>query len=187
VTGKTNEYYETYCVAENAIRSVLPNVRVSGPSIASYVEPQVQGLLDYCSGTIDPAYIPATSCRSCQVNVLNWHANLPDPGDKPIDPSDPPNSFESVAAHVQHAHTAWIDNPDYAALAIKKLYFFEGLGSGYDDFHRPGEAVRYLQIFEDAGVDGAIRGCWGKECFDQSVAGLYNGPIIYEDPDTGSI
>jgi len=187
VTGKTNEYYETYCVAENAIRAVLPGARVAGPSFATYLAPKVQGLLDYCRGVVDPGYSPVTSCNRCRVDVLNWHANLADRTGEPIDPADPPYGFEAVAASVSHAHEAWIDNPTYADLGIEKLYFFEGTGSGYDDFHRPGEAVRYLQTFEDSGVDGAVRGCWNEECFDQSVAGLYNGPAVVEDPETGEV
>lgn len=146
------DFYEIYRHAYRAIRRARgPGIPIEGPSYALYSLPSIRAFLDYCVA------------NNLEVNYLSWHEL-----DKDTNPA-------LIAKDVAEVRQLIAQNPKYRALKISKIQINETVGQSAQ--YRPGEITGYLYYLEQAGVDGACKGCWwdtsGRmNCFNKSIDGL---------------
>jgi len=149
--GTREQLYETYRIAENALRDVLgPGVLVAGPSTYGWESDWIVGLLDWCLA------------RGCQVNVLSWHELSA-------------GSIPAIEQRVAIAREALQRSPRYRALRIRELHVNEATTP--QDQYRPGELLGVLHYLEAGGADAAARTCWkdlsgGDNCYNDTLDGL---------------
>jgi len=159
--GNEDDLFRVFQVAEQAIRAVLPDALISGPSFATYNFERIRRFLDFCLQA------------DCRVNVLSWHELL---GQGSLD--DPGYDISEVADHLREARQAFLDDPRYAPLELQQIQINEYLGR--PDQYRPGEIVAYLSALEAGGADAAAKTCWQREdgssvnCFNGSLDGLFS-------------
>lgn len=99
--GTELQYHQTFVAAVEAIRTVLPKVRIAGPSWSSYNPEGTQRLLDYCLA------------HNCQFDVLSWH-ELFGQGTA----TDPGLDISAVTDHLMDARNRFVNAPQYAAISV---------------------------------------------------------------------
>lgn len=149
--GTEQQFFDTYAHAFRAIRSVAPGAIVGGPSLTSYNRDYIQRFLDSCKAA------------GVEVNFLSWHELRME------------NDIPAIKARISQARADWVNNRDYQALKIDKIYINEFLGELTED--RPGDLVGEFRALEDGKADGACKSCWNdyqgnNTCFDNSLTGL---------------
>ncbi len=145
------DFYEIYNHAYHSLRRAGgTSIPIEGPSYALYSLPAIRAFLDYCAA------------NNLEVNYLSWHE---------LDKDTNPALILQDVAEVKRL----IAEPKYSALKISKIQINETVGQSAQ--YHPGEITGYLYYLEQAGVDGACKGCWwdtkgGMNCFNGSIDGL---------------
>lgn len=132
---------EQFTVAHDAIRALLPDARIVGPSLAQYRLSSPQAPVDLRS-FLD--HMVANDLRF----DLSWHEIG---NSQPATISGDPRS---VASHVQSVRAAIADR----GLQDIRIHVNE-YGAAWN-FDQPGTHVGYLEALETAGVDVASMACW---------------------------
>lgn len=150
--GTREQYYETFRVAERALRRVLgADAFVIGPSTAGYHPEWFAGLAAWCH------------TRGCRIDGLSWH-ELPGPSGSGIPPID---------QHLTEMRRRHIDAPD-VDVGVRELHVNEALPE--TDQSYPGEQLGTLALLEAGGADAAARACWtiagSDSCYDNTLDGL---------------
>jgi xylan 1,4-beta-xylosidase len=152
-SGTDAQFNELYRRAYTIIRTELgPNVDVAGPSFSTYGRAKIEAFLEFCLA------------NGCEVNALVFHA---------LDSS--PAGLAAASANMRDARTAFMDNPRYAPLKIRRLLINELGGSIYT--RQPAGTLAHHAAFEAGGADAAARACWRNsanrsECYNGSLGGL---------------
>ena len=155
--GTADQYYQTFAVADAAIRSVLGSrARVSGPSISKFNWSWLRGLLMYCRA------------RRCRVDVLSWHE---------LEPA----GISSIAEHLELARSRLLDSRAFSSTLVRLIHVNEYVAAS--DALYPGELTAYLHELERGNADGAAMACWpdpsgGWACHQHTLDGLV-------DPQSG--
>lgn len=150
--GTREQYFETYRVAERALRRVLgADAFVIGPSTAGYHPDWFLGLEAWCHA------------RGCRVDGLSWH-ELPGPSGAGIPPID---------EHLAETRRRHIDAPE-VEVGVRELHVNEALPKSDQSY--PGEQLGTLALLEAGGADAAARACWtiagSDSCYDDTLDGL---------------
>lgn len=149
--GTREQFFETYRIAEQVIRSELgPEAMVVGPSTSRWLPEWTTGLVDFCLA------------RGCQVGALAWHE---------LDAG----SFPAVGERVRQARETLVENPRYAPVRIRELHVSEVV-SAYDSY-QPAEVIGSMHYLESGGADHSARACWtdpaGQDnCYNNTLGGL---------------
>ena len=132
---------EQFKVAHDAIRALLPDARIVGPSLAQYRLSSPQAPVDLRS------FLDYMVANDLQFD-LSWHEIG----------NSVPNSINgdprSIVSHVQSVRAAIADR----GLQDVRLHINE-YGAAWN-FDQPGSHVGYLEALETAGVDVASMACW---------------------------
>lgn len=149
--GTQAQYYQTYGIAQAAIRSVLGSSAVfAGPSVDGFRWSWLYGLLDYCRQ------------QRCRVDILTW-AELQ------------PAGINFISDHVGQARQRLLANRSLAPTGVRSIYVNEYLAQS--DALYPGSLVAYLDELERGGADTASMACWpytrgATTCNEQTLDGL---------------
>lgn len=150
------KFLETFKVAHDAIRSVVPGATISGPSLAaSYCPRRLRQFMDFCLH------------GGLKVDVLSLHM---------LDREDA--EFDAMKADIAQVRADFIKNPAYGAVGVKEIHVNE-YGANGPQSYRPGSILAFLRSMEEAGVVAACRACWDhpnapgvNSGFDGSLDGL---------------
>ena len=150
------KFLETFRVAHDAIRSVVPEAVISGPSLsASYCPYRLHQFMDFCLR------------HKLKVDVLSLHM---------LDREDA--GFDTMKSDLAQVRASFIENPAYAAVGVKEIHVNE-YGANSAQSYRPGSILAFLRSMEEAGVTAACRACWDhpdapgvNSGFDGSLDGL---------------
>ncbi len=151
--GTDAQFHETYRRAHAIIRAeVGASADVGGPSFGRYDRARIQAFLEFCLAS------------GCEVNVLIFHT---------LD--DTPEGLVAAVADAREARTAFLENPRYAPLRMRRIVINEIVGPTYT--RQPAGTLAHYAAFEHGGAAAAARGCWPttanvSECFDGSLDGL---------------
>ncbi len=132
-------FFETYRVAARAIREILPNHKIAGPSWSWYNKNDIKRFLDFC-------------VEKCEVNVLTWHEIN----------AWPFKGTAEIEQHLREMRREFLENPEYSSLKLKEIHINEFKAE--PDLYLPGETLAYLQALELGGADRASQSCWGDNC-----------------------
>ena len=133
-SGTAQQFFETYLHAFLAVRRALgPNAQLERPDFAFYDRVTIQQFLEYCLAS------------GCEVNALSWHA---------LNDAAPDRAFITA----KDARAAFVDNPRYAPLKIRRLDINEMVGSHL--ILQPAGTLAFYQQFELGGADEGNRSCW---------------------------
>ena len=150
--GIREQFYETFAVAERALREVLgPDARIVGPSTSMWRLDWIEGLADFCLE------------RGCRFDAVSWH-------DLPDDMRSLPRLSERV-----ESTRALLSQPRYQSLGVREFHVNEIMGRGIQ--FMPGAVVGYFSELESARADVAIKSCWPDSrdrvnCEGQTLDGL---------------
>ncbi len=130
-------FLETFKEAHDAIRAVVPDAVISGPSLAaSYCPYRLRQFMDYCRA------------HNLRVQVLSLHMLERDDGD-----------FDRMETDIAQVRADFITNPDYAPVGVQEIHVNE-YGAPGDQSYRPGSILAFLRAMESVGVAAACRSCW---------------------------
>ena len=136
-----------FLVTYQAIRSVLPNAQVIGPSTAEWLEtanPHMYSMVQFLDFAV---------ANHMSLAAMNWHYNGAIP--------------QIIEGEVAQARGLLAARP---ALGQPKIFINE---FGSEDTQRiPGWDVQYLAALTTAGVDSAGRSCWQSDCASPVLDGL---------------
>lgn len=157
--GTWDNFLATFKAAHDAIRDVVPNAIIAGPSTsADFPWPLLDRFMDYCL------------TEGLSVQILATHLF----GD-----TDP--SFEAMRDDLLKMRTDYIDNPTYAAVGTTHY-----MATEYGNpllVARPGSIAAQLRFMEAGLVDGAMRSTWdtldpgSNTAFDGSLGGLLTSDL----------
>jgi hypothetical protein len=151
--GTKAQYYETFRIADAAIRSVLGSgALVSGPGVSGFSWPWLEGLLNYCRA------------RKCRVDVLAWH-ELQAAG------------ISKISEHLKDARKRLLASSHLSVTHVRFIYISEYLAES--DALYPGELIAYLDQLERGGANGGAMACWAdpggsSACDQHTLDGLLN-------------
>jgi len=151
--GTREQFFETYAVAERALREELgPGAQLVGPNISHYDRAWLAAFLSFCRA------------RGCRVDALAWHER---PGRR--------RAIASIADHLRDARRRFVAGGDGQAVGVRALFIGE-VGSGIDQLG-PGEWLSYLAALERGRAAGAARACGAEpdgttNCYNASLDGL---------------
>jgi hypothetical protein len=169
-------FFESYAaVVDHFTRST--NFRQTdfvGPSIDKFDKTYLEEFMKYCRGKKQKLLNTegsGTPNRGCEVNYISWHAS-----DKYL------LNMSKVARDIEYVRKTYVDNPDWALLNIKGILITEI--NSKTEYFIPAAMMRQMNILEQAGADGAARGCFFDSCdTENSLGGLLkfvNGTNIYD-------
>jgi hypothetical protein len=158
---------QQFRVAHDAIRSVLPNAVIVGPSIATFDVDDRTALLNLKD------FLDSAAASALTFDVISWHELGTEFGSSDSDP-------DAIAQHVQTVRNLLAARP---SLGNPRLSINEYGAPWYQSV--PGASVRYFAALEKAGVDSAQHSCFpivetssaGTKSYDTctSQPGLLNG------------
>ena len=154
-----DDMHEQFRIAYEEIMALDPTAKVIGPSIGWYLSrpdpadleiTDIQRFLEYSEAHgIRPAALVWH-----EINLTAWHAR--DFASLPVNIVDHVAEVRALAAEYD-VGTPEILITEYADEPVH---------------HLPGWTVGYIANLEAAGVDGAMRSCWGTECYLSQYNGL---------------
>jgi xylan 1,4-beta-xylosidase len=152
-TGTRQQFFETFKVAHNKIRS-LPggeDALICGPSLAGIDTAYIHQFLDYCLA------------NSIKLDVLSWHDFKS--GSK----------IANLENDLFQVRSKWVNSLKYAPLQIKEIHINE-MTSEEEQF-APGSILAFLSALEKGKADAACRACWNEStginnCFNNTLNGL---------------
>lgn len=157
-SGSATLYLEQFRRAHDAIRSVDPDARIVGPSLAAFADSRY-GLSGYRAWPHEldlETFLDYIGSVGLKFDALSWHEISPDARE-----ANPVRSPADLFAHVQRARSLLARYPDVGPMQIHINEYSPV------SMHRvPGLAVGWLAAIEAAGVDAAMRTCWNEN--DQS-------------------
>lgn len=148
--GSELQFFQTFKVAHDAIRTERPDALIAGPSISSYNHDALKHFLDFCVG------------KNIRLDVLTWHefrygAHIPE-----------------ISQSLQEARRDFVDNPAYASLGIKEIQINEMIPMNIQ--HQPASTLAVISQLELGGADAASHACWpdgGQDnCVNRTLDGL---------------
>ncbi len=150
------KFLETFKQAHDAIRAVVPDAVISGPSLsASYPAYRLREFMEFCKA------------NHLKVQVLALHM---------LDREDA--GLARMKFELAQIRADFIDNPQFAAVGAREIHINE-YGAPGDPSYRPGSILAFLRAMEEAGVVAACRSCWDhpdapgvNSGFDGSLDGL---------------
>lgn len=146
-TSTPDRLLTQFLVAYRAIKSVLPDARVIGPSLSTWLEKPTAHVYSMAQ------FIAYAAANDIALAALSWHYNALNPG--------------GVESQVAEARALMADEP---ALGQPKIFINE---YGTEQTQRiPGWDVQYLAALTAARVDAAGRSCWLSDCFTAVFDGL---------------
>lgn len=148
-------------VAHDAIRSVLPDAKIVGPSVGRFV-PVPNALIDMES------FLDAAVAKGQRFDVIAWH----EMGGDCLGACD--GGPRGIAHNVATLRDLLDQRPSLGQPAFHVNEF-----AGPDDFQKPGHAAAYMAAFAASGVTAAGSSCWPA---DYGTGRTYNG--CYHDPGT---
>ncbi len=150
--GTEAQLFETYALVNRVVREeVGPSADVAGPSFARFDTLRFRRFADYCVRA------------SCQVNTWTWHELSP-------------GRSAAVAEHARWIRSAFIDDPAYSRLAVRRLDVNEVIAQA--ERYSPAALVTTLRALHDGGADAFGRSCWRElrsreyECLNASFDGI---------------
>jgi hypothetical protein len=158
---------QQFRVAHDAIRSVLPDAVIVGPSIATFDVDDRTALLNLTD------FLDFAAAAALKFDVISWHELGTEFGESDSDP-------DSIVQHVQTVRNLLAKRP---SLGNPRLSINEYGAPWYQSV--PGASVRYFAALEKAGVASAQHSCfpvadassgvstWYDTCTSQP--GLLNG------------
>jgi hypothetical protein len=157
--GATFErFLETFRIAHDAVRSVVPNARISGPSLAaSYSPARLTQFMDFCK------------TNGLTVQVLALHM---------LDRDDA--SLDRMEDDLRVIRSNYVDSAEYADVGTEEIHVNEYLGNN-NQWLRPGSILAFMRSMEKTGVDAACRSAWinpdngSNSAFDGSIDGILTG------------
>ncbi|HUD19849.1 MAG TPA: hypothetical protein VMR81_05385, partial [Patescibacteria group bacterium] len=139
-SGTDQQFFETWKIAVQTIRSLRPNDLIVGPSPSFFDQPYLQSFLGYAK------------TNNVLPDVLSWHETM-NIGDNPAF-----NIYgytpDLIPAHVNTIKQFMAAN---AIISVNKFDITEYQGSG--DNLRPGPTVAFIADIERAGAEGT-KGSW---------------------------
>jgi hypothetical protein len=153
---------QQFQVAHDAIRSVLPDAKIVGPSVGTF-DPIPGALVDLVS------FLDAAAARDLRFDVLAWHEAGGDCG------AACDGGPRGVVHHMATLRGLLAQRPSLGHPDVHINEF-----AGPYNFHKPGSMVGYFAAFAESGVDRAGASCWNA-VYDGSGRS-YNG--CFYDPGT---
>lgn len=152
--GDWPHFLETFKKAHDAVRAVVPDAVICGPSTsAAFPEPLLKDFMDYCVA------------NNLQVDILATHMF-----------HDTDVSFDDMREDLLELRAEYIDAPAYASVGATRFFATEYANPNL--VARPGSILAMLRFMEEGLVDGAIRSTWdtldpgSNTAFDGSLGGL---------------
>jgi hypothetical protein len=134
-------------VAYEAIRSVLPNAQIIGPSTSGWLERPTSHSFSMAQ------FLDFAATNHLNLAALNWHYNAPNP--------------QGIEDQVAEARALLSARPQLGRPSI----FINEYGT--EETQRiPGWDVQYLAALTNARVDSAGRSCWQSDCSGPVLDGL---------------
>ena len=147
-TVTADELLTQFLVTYQAIKSVLPNAQIIGPSTSFWIEDSRPRAFSM------PQFLDFAAANNLSLAALSWHFN---------DPVVP----QTVQDQVAEARRLIAARP---ALGHPKIFINE---FGIEQTQRiPGWDVQYLAALTAARIDSAGRSCWAGDCFTPVFDGL---------------
>jgi hypothetical protein len=157
---------EQYKVAHDAIRSVVPDARIVGPSLSMFRYRDAAAVIDLVS------FLDHAAANGLRFD-LAWHEN----GNNALGQFE--GDAKSLIGHVDMARQLVADRPSLSDVRVLINEY-----SAPWNFDQPGATVGYMAALETAGVDGSNRSCFPlpvlgllyDTCFSQP--GLLDGLLL---------
>ncbi|MGV3758348.1 MAG: GH39 family glycosyl hydrolase, partial [Actinomycetota bacterium] len=149
---------EQFAVAHDALRAVLPDARIVGPSVSS-LHPVPGALVDV------PSFLDFAVERGLQVDAISWHELGDDCGGQCN------GGPRALAQNVETVRAMLGDRP---SLGEPELHVNE-FGGRYE-FHKPGTAVGYFAALAASGVSKANSACWVARYEEGAYDGCFHDP-----------
>ena len=151
-------FYDTFEAAYRAVERVHgPAAKVAGPSLNRYNFEALRRFMD------------AMLERGVRVDTLAWH-----------DFPTTPEGIAAIETHLKEARRAFIDDPRYASVGVRRLLVGESMS--YETSMSPGLVLAHLFHAEAGGASGLLRACWDEpgqgrrspvsNCWNNSLDGL---------------
>ncbi|MDQ7029793.1 MAG: hypothetical protein Q9O62_08465 [Ardenticatenia bacterium] len=109
--GTEAQLFETFAVAVETVRSLLPGAWIAAPSTGLYDREFLRRLLDYAAA------------NDVRFEVLSWHELL-----WPPTPNEQGTNISAVQEHLQEARRLFLENPDCAEVGLREIHINEYVG-----------------------------------------------------------
>lgn len=136
-----------FLVSYNAIKSVLPNANIIGPSMSVWAENPTSNSFSM------PQFLNYAATNQLSLSAVSWHLN----GGAPQNIQDQVGEARALISSLPSLGSPKIFINEFEPEALQRI---------------PGWDVEYLAALTNARVDSAGRSCWAGDCWQPVLDGL---------------